>query len=166
MEKVRVRFRAERPNEPDLREYCVWCQYQYPEELDDLRDWGVSDQIIQSEILDEIESDHCHPYYSVPDQAVVPDRNYLLMAVDIHIDALDLDVFGYMVLSDGEPSSLVVFRDDEELVFYNDPPEDDENHEPLRRLFQSMTFDAVVAKISPRRDIPGVISPISFGIPV
>jgi hypothetical protein len=166
MEEVKVRFRAERPNELDLRAHSVWCQYQCPDEMDDLRDWGVSDQIIQSEILDEVESDHCHPYYSVPDQAVVPDRDYLLIAVDMHIDAPELDAFGYMVLSDGEPSSLVIFFGDEELVFYNDPPEDGYNHEPLQRLFQSMTVDAVVAKISPKRDIPGIISPTSFEIPV
>ena len=166
MEKITVRFQTERPREVDLRAHAIWCQYQYPDELDDLRGWDVSDQVIQSEILNEIEVGHCHPYYSVPDQAVVPDRDYLLMAVDIHFDTPNLDAFGYMVLSNGEPSSLVVFWRNEEFVFYNDPAEDDENHEPLQRLFPSGTFDAVVAKISPKREIPGIISPISFEIPV
>lgn len=164
MKAMTVQFRKDRPGEADLRMDAAWCPYQYPDELEDLRTWGVEDSVIRRELLDRVDAEHCHPYYSVPETAEIPPRNLLLVAADIRFGKVGQEGFGYVVISDGEPSSLTVFHEGEEIIFYNDPAEVGENRGALGRLELTTDGELVVAMVDLRQRVPGFPS-ICFEIP-
>lgn len=91
---------------------AAWCPYQYPDELEDLRRWGLGEAVIRRQILDDVEADHCHPHYSVPEEVEIPPRDLLLVAADIRFDETGPTGFGYVVLSDGEPPRSRFFTEE------------------------------------------------------
>jgi hypothetical protein len=57
----------------DFDNQHVWSEYYDFDELAELRSWGVQDRFI-SELLAIAEEGAAHPFYSVPEMAVLPDR--------------------------------------------------------------------------------------------
>jgi len=88
-----------------------------------------------------------------------------MVGADIRFGKAGLEGAGYVVLSDGEPSSLTVFHEGEELIFYNDPTEEDENRESLGRLSLGTDGELVVAMVDLRRRVSGFPRSICFEIP-
>lgn len=152
--------------EADFRIRAVWCPYQYPAELDELRRWGVSEATIRKEILDKVEARHCHPYYSLPAGVVVEPRDLIYMAVEVEFAGVDQPKFGCLVLSDNEASCLQIFHEEEDFDFYGCPAEDDENELPLIRLLGRPLSGNVLVKVRPLMDLPGIVCPDEFEIPV
>lgn len=61
-------------------EYPVWSEYYDYDELEEIRSWGVNENKI-NQLLSISEEGNEHPYYSVPNFDILPDRMRLFIKV-------------------------------------------------------------------------------------
>lgn len=161
-----IYFRPERLVKTDFILADIWCPYQYPSELDELRSWGADEELIKENILDRVVEDHCHPLYSIPNGIKSVSRDLLYVAVNATFPELEDSLFGYVVLSDGDASCLRIFTEGEDLVFFNAPVEPAENRDPLTRIFGRDVTRGVLVEISPVNRLEGVKLLSQFEIPI
>lgn len=159
-----IQFTLSRPGVADFEACPVWCPYQYPWELDELRKWGAHASEIQSSILDAVAKEHSHPHYSIPAGLPIGARDLIYAAVDLKLPNHEANLFGYLVISDKQPTALCIFYQDEEFCFYCDPAESNENIEEMVRMTGCHVSQSLTATLKPRISPPDVDMPRVFEI--
>jgi hypothetical protein len=161
----KIKIIPDRPSKKDFMSFDIWCPYQYPWELDELKIWGVSDYMINKSVLDIVSKKHGHPCYSIPRHFTFRPRDLLYVAVKASFPKIDKAFFGYIVLSDCEASTLGIFYFNKELIFYNDPADVGDNIEALNILSHTVSEPVAWADISPVHEMKEVKIPVGFCIP-
>ena len=165
MEERIVQFCHGYPSATNLRQHPLWCPYQYPFELLELRQWGVNDHEIKRFILDEMGAGESTICYSVPEHIDSLSRDLLYLAVDVKFNqSPDLN-FGYLVLSDYEPSCVRVFSRGQEFEFYTNPADPTENLQAYHALVGNATSSEMTAYISPKRQMHSIHIPTTICFP-
>jgi hypothetical protein len=164
MEKELIRFLLSRPGMADFESCPLWCPYQYPWELEELGNWGGEAVEVQRKILAAVRKELTHPHYSIPAQQPRGQRDLIYAAVDIKLPEHEETLFGYLVISDGEPTTLCIFHHGEEFSFYADPAEPDENVDEMLRMTGNTISRPLAVTIKPKLSPPDMIIPVVFEI--
>lgn len=165
MEKELIRFLSSRPGMADFEACPLWCPYQYPWELEELGKWGGDAAAeVQSKILAAVAKEHAHPHYSIPAEQLRGLRDLIYAAVDLKLSEHDEPLFGYLVISDGVPTTLCIFHNHQEFSFYSDPAEPDENVDEMLRMTGNTISAPLAVTLKPRRSTPDMIIPVVFVI--
>lgn len=162
MEEELIHFRLNDLSIADFEACPIWCPYRYPWELEELAGWGGNGKKVQTKILAAVTREHIHPHYSIPPKLPVGRRDLFFVTVDIMLPDDKINFFGYLVFSDGEPTTLCVFHHNEEFSFYSDPSEPDENAEEMLRMTGDSISKPLVFALTPRQCPPDVVIPSVF----
>jgi len=162
MEEETVHFFSENLQESHFRERPLWCPYQVPSELNDLRQWGVSEAQIKAQILDRLELSHCHPSYSIPEHGNIGDRDLLYLAVEAEFPGNSLRRFGYLVISDREATGLTVYHLSAGINLYCDASLACENLAELTNILGAPPDGDIEVKIHPKRIVSGHSCPVKI----
>ncbi|KID56178.1 hypothetical protein JF50_18035 [Pseudoalteromonas luteoviolacea] len=111
----------------------VWCEYDEPSELDDV---GVSDEWIQTNLFERLNSTDERVYYSTSKDIDYSKREFLNVSCELMLDGHKLQ--GYLYVVQGKVSSVSIFIDDIVVDLYSSDLLSEDNLETLTNISEHL----------------------------
>ncbi len=112
------------PSSDDLLHCDLWCMYMYPDELDELEQWGYPRDFLLEKLVQPLSTSNDHPVYPIPANWTPIQREWIYLKIEVECADFGGDwIDAFATFIDGDLRSVNIFWSSEPLVFLLYPME-------------------------------------------